>query len=68
MREWFLIYYNDCAEAIDSDLLHTEEQDVLLEAFFRLESFPEIVKVIIHTTREDGGPGLPFAVINKVVS
>lgn len=68
MREWLVIYYNDCAEAVDTDLLHMEEQDVLLEAFFRLESYPTIVKVIVYTTKKDGGPGVPFAVINKVVS
>ena len=68
MREWLVIYYDDCAEAIDTDLLHMEEQDVLLEAFFRLESYPTIVKVIVYTTKEDGDTDRPFAVINKVVS
>lgn len=67
MREWFITYYNDRAEAVDSDILHTEEQDALLEAFFRLESFPEIVKVVVRTVKEDGGLTLPFAIINKVV-
>ena len=67
MREWLVIYYDDCAEAVDTDLLHMDEQDVLLEAFFRLESYPTIVKVIVYTTKEDGDTDLPFAVINKVV-
>lgn len=68
MKEWFVIYYNDCAEAIDSELLCMGEPDVLIEAFLRLESAPDIVKAMVYTPKKDGGPGTPFAVINKVVS
>lgn len=68
LKEWFVIYYDDRAEAIDTDLVYTQEPDVLMEVFLDLESNPEAVKAAIHIAKKEGGPGIPFAVINKVVS
>ena len=68
MKEYAVTYYDANAESIDCDILTVDEPDVLMESFLRLESNPEIVKVIVRLVTENGLSGVPFAVINKVVS
>lgn len=68
MKEWAVIYHDEYAVPINSEILYKDEPDVLMEAFIGLDATPNAVKVIVQLITEDGRLEKPFAIINKVVS